>query len=337
MVDEIQFSHLRYLINLHGEWTFFRECNNLLSFEVNKDSGVSVLGFRKALWKFYVIKHPVADAPPACSSLHSCRTALFLHMVSVHPLSLLCRLSHIAASDKMWSLLHADKEKIQILHPQLWAMDTAGAPEMDIKHVGNHLPHEDQQHQPPAQPDSHQQHVLQHLRLFSITEREPLVICYECSLEKDTRWQRKRLGPFSCHQMRKLIYVFIYGYYSILCWHQSNPTPIYCGKAQRTTSLGHARQVQDQTGMTLVWTIAGCVAIRETFPQRHILLALQEHAPTLSFPPAQWLFSSTITSQCLEGTIFPILAKWQILRQHGSVWVAIWEIKSGKAAHSKWY
>lgn len=152
--DEIQFSHLRYLINLHTEWTLFRECNNLLSFEVNKDSGISVLRFRKSLWKFYVIKHPVADAPQACSSLHSCRTALFLHTVSVHPLSVLCRLSHIAASDKMWSLLHADKEKIQILYLQLWAMDTAGAPEMDIKHVGNHLPHEDQQHQPPAQLDS---------------------------------------------------------------------------------------------------------------------------------------------------------------------------------------
>lgn len=39
MADEIQFSHLRYSINLHAEWAFGGEYNNLLVFELVKDSG----------------------------------------------------------------------------------------------------------------------------------------------------------------------------------------------------------------------------------------------------------------------------------------------------------
>lgn len=66
---------------MQNQGFFFRECNNLLSFEVGKDSGVNVFSFRKVLWKLYAIKHPVSDAPQACSSLHSCTTALFLRMV----------------------------------------------------------------------------------------------------------------------------------------------------------------------------------------------------------------------------------------------------------------
>lgn len=66
---------------MQNQGFFFRECNNLLSFEVGKDSGVNVLSFRKVLWKLYAIKLPVSDAPQACSSLHSCTTVLFLRMV----------------------------------------------------------------------------------------------------------------------------------------------------------------------------------------------------------------------------------------------------------------
>lgn len=46
-----------------------------------------VLSFRKVLQKFYVLNPPVSNAPQACIPLHSCSTALFLHRVSVHPLS----------------------------------------------------------------------------------------------------------------------------------------------------------------------------------------------------------------------------------------------------------
>jgi len=52
--------------------------------------------------------------------------------------------------------------------------------------------------------------VLQCLRLFSITEMEPLEICYDRSLEKDIHWQRKEPGPFSCHQMGKIsVYLWL--------------------------------------------------------------------------------------------------------------------------------
>lgn len=161
--------------------------------------------------------------------------------------------------------------------------------------------------------------VLQPLRQFSITERGPLEICFERSLEKDTRWQRKELGPLSCRQMGKLC---LYLWLSIdIVLAPVNPSPVYCGKAQRTASLGSARQVQHQRGKTLGWTTADGIAAWETFPQRHPLLALREHAPTASPPRAQWLFRSTVGSQCLEGTIFPILTKWRTLQWHESVWL----------------
>lgn len=59
---------------------------------------------------------------------------------------------------------------------------------------------------------------------------------------------------------------------------------------------------------------------------------LQEHIPNLSSPQAQELFSSKTA-----GTIFPIWAKWQILRQQENVCMDIKEIKPGKAARTKRY
>lgn len=142
--------------------------------------------------------------------------------------SLLCKLSHIIASGLVWSLLHADQEEAQILHLQLYSVDSPEAPKTDIRHMPNPLPHKNQQH---------------------------------WGLEKYSHWQRKVLGPFSCHLTGKLS---AYG----SSQHQSNPT--YCGKAQSTIFSGPCQESpvpnRNDTGLDCRWL---CCPLGD-FLQRHL-------------------------------------------------------------------